>query len=221
MVWGTRRAAGGLLAAQLRAYAGSDAVVLGLTRGGVVVGHAVAETLHLPFDILVIHKLVEPGRLRRQLGVVAEPDHLVVHENRLRELGLPPGWLEETTIHGLGEVRRRATAYRRSRSRQILAGRPVIVVDDSAATGTTLLAAVQAIRVMEPRELVVAIPVAPLPVIEALRPQVDRVVCLATPAELIRGGIYYPQPGEVTDDEIQRLLEQRDPIITATRSPSA
>jgi hypothetical protein len=72
-------------------------------RGGVVVSHAVAETLHLPFDILVIHKNVEPGRSWRQLGVVAEPDHLVVHENRVRELGLPPGWLEETTVHGLGD----------------------------------------------------------------------------------------------------------------------
>lgn len=221
MPFETRRAAGALLAAQLRAYAGSDAVVLGMTRGGVVVGHTVAQTLHLPFDILVIHKLIAPGRSQRQIGVLAEPDQLVIHEDRLRALGLPSGWLEEVAVRGLADVRHRAAAYRRSHPRQILAGRAVIVVDDSAATGATLRAAVQAVRAAEPRELVVAIPVAPRPVVEALRPHVDRVVCLATPAALIWSDSHYPRPGEVTDAEIQRLLYPDEPVMVGLENRPA
>lgn len=215
----TRRDAGDLLAAELQAYAGSTAVVLGLTRGGAIVGHAVAGALHLPFDILVIHHIDGPGADQWQIAVVAEPDHVVVHESRVRELALPPDWLAEATAHGLGAVQRRATAYRRSGRRRTLAGRPVIVVDDSAATGATLRAAVQAVRAAGPGEIIVAVPVAPLPVIATLRPQVDQVVCLATPADLIREDVYYPQPSEVADDEIQRFLEQEPghPVMAGLR----
>lgn len=221
MAFETREAAGAQLATHLRAYAGSDAVVLGLTRGGVVVGHAAAQALHLPFDILVIHKFVAPGRSQRPVGVLAEPDHLVVHEDRLRALGLSSGWLEGEALRGLAEVRQRAAAYRRSGSRQILTGHPVIVVDDAAATGATLRAAVQAARASEPRELVVAVPIAPPSVIAALRPHVDRVVCLATPAEVIWGDSHYPRPGEVTDEEIQRLVQRVAPDIVALEIQAA
>lgn len=219
----TRHDAGSLLAVELQAYTGSDALVLGLTRGGVVVGHAVATALRLPFDILVIHPIDGPGAAQWQVAVVAEPDHLVVHENRVRELGLPPGWLADATTHSLGDLRRRATAYRQTRPRQTLAGRPVIVVDDSAATGATLHAAVRAVRAAGPRAIVIAVPVAPLPVIETLRPQVQQLVCLATPAELIRDEVYYPPPGTVPDDEIRRLLQTGagEPVMAGRRSPPA
>lgn len=217
----TRDDAGVLLAAELQAYTGGDALVLGLTRGGVVVGHTVATALHLPFDILVIHPIDGPGAAPWQVAVVAEPDHLVVHENRVRELGLPPGWLEDATTHGLGDLRRRATVYRQTRPRQTLTGRPVIVVDDSAATGATLHAAVRAVRAAGPREIIIAVPVAPLPVIETLRPQVQRLVCLATPADLIRDDVYYPPPDTVTDEVIQHLLEAGPGtmVIAGRRSP--
>jgi putative phosphoribosyl transferase len=203
-----RRAAGHLLAAQLRAYAGSDTVVLGISRGGMVVAHEVARALHLPLDVLVVHKINDPGRTHAPLGVVAEPHHLVVNRRRVRELGLDATWLEDAVAHGMREVSRRGAACRGARARQALAGRRVIVVDDSAGTGATVRAAVMAVRAMGAREIIVALPVAPRRVVEDLRARVERVVSPATPGDLIWHGIYYPHPGEVSDDDIRRLLEQ-------------
>lgn len=205
----SRRKAGRQLAADLREYEGSDAVVLGLSRGGVVVGHEIAQVLRLPFDVLVVHKIMEPGSPHRHIGVVAEPSHVAVQNARLRSLALAPEWLEDAVAHGVGEVRHRGGVYRGARARQELAGRHVILVDDSAATGTTLRAAVTAVQALGPRAIVVALPVAPRRVVAALQRQVNRVVCLAAPTELITYGIHYPTPGGVTDDEIRQLLEQR------------
>ena len=156
-----RRAAGRLLVAQVRAYAGSDTVVLGVGRGGLVVAHEVARALHVPLDVLVVHKIDEPGRSHAHLGVVAEPRHLVVNRQRLRELGLEATWLEGAVAQGVQEVNRRGAAYRGARARQMLAGHRVIVVDDAAATGATVRAAVRAVRAMGAREIIVALPVAP------------------------------------------------------------
>jgi putative phosphoribosyl transferase len=203
-----RRAVGRLLAAQVRAYAGSDTVVLGISRGGMMVAHEVARALHLPLDVLVVHKIEDPRRAHAHLGVVAEPHHLVVNRRRVRELGLEATWLEDAVAHGVREVNRRGAACRGARARQEVAGRRVIVVDDAAGTGTTVRAAVTAVRAMEAREIIVALPVAPPCVVEDLRARVDRVVCPATPGDLIWHGIYYPHPGEVSDDDICRLLEQ-------------
>ena len=203
-----RRAAGRLLAAQLRAYAGSESVVLGLSRGGLVVAHEVARTLHLPLDVLVVHKIDEPGRTHAHLAVVAEPHHLVVNRQRVRELGLEVTWLEDAVAHGVREVNQRGAACRGARARQALSGRRVIVVDDAAATGATVRVAVTAVRAMGAREIIVALPVAPRCVLGDLRARVDRVVCPATPGDLIWHGIYYPQRGEVSDDDIRRLLER-------------
>jgi putative phosphoribosyl transferase len=211
-----RRAAGRLLAAQLCQYAGKDGVVLGVSRGGAVVAHEVARALHLPLDVLVVHKIDEPGCTHAHLGVVAEPRHLVVNRQRLRALGLESTWLEGAVAQGVQEVSRRGAAYRGARAREKVVGRRVIVVDDAAGTGATLRAAVKAVRAMGPCEIIVAIPVAPRRVVEGLRPQVDRVVCLATPGDLIWHGIYYPQRGEVTDDDIGRLLKQE--AATAVRA---
>ena len=216
MSFENRRAAGRLLAAQLREYTGSDTVVLGISRGGMVVAHEVAHALHLPLDVLVVHKIDDPRRTHAHLGVVAEPHHLVVNRQRVRELGLEATWLEDAVAHGVQEVSRRGAACRGARARQALAERRVIVVDDAAGTGATVRAAATAVRAMGAGEIVVALPVAPPRVVEDLQARVDRVVCPATPGDLIWHGIYYPHPGEVSDDDICRLLEQeRSAVVLA------
>jgi putative phosphoribosyl transferase len=157
-----------------------------------------------------------PTHPHTHLGVVAEPHHLVVNRQRVRELGLEATWLEDAVAHGAQEVSRRGAASRGARARQALAERRVIVVDDAAGTGATVRAAVTAVRAMGAREIIVALPVAPPRVVEDLRDRVDRVVCPATPGDLIWHGIYYPHPGEVSDDDIRRLLEQgRSPAALA------
>jgi putative phosphoribosyl transferase len=208
MAFDNRRAAGCLLAQELRAYAGGDAVVVGITRGGVVVAAEVARSLHLPLDVLVTHKIVEPGQCHLHLGVVVEPTHLVVQRKRLCALALRPEWLDTVVAYGIREVRRRGAAIRTPCARLDLRGHPVIVIDDSAATGATLKAAVRAVRTLGARSVVVAVPVAPLAVLRALQRQVDRIVRLALPSELVYNAIYYPIPDEVSDEGIRDILHQ-------------
>jgi putative phosphoribosyl transferase len=203
-----RRAAGRLLVADLGAYASSDTVVLGITRGGLVVAHEVARLLHMPVEALVVQRIAEPGEPHLGLGAVAEPGHLVVSRRRLRALALTAAWLRQAVTHCLQEAERRATAYRGACPRREVAGCRVILVDDSAATGATLRVAVRAVRARGARQLVVAVPVAPTPVLDQLRGQVDRIVCPLSPADLIARGSQYPAPLELSDKEIRALLEQ-------------
>lgn len=212
MAFENRRAAGRLLAQapDLQALMDSDAIVVGITRGGIVVADEVAHALRLPLDALVVHKVAQPGQRHQHVGVVVEPAHVVVHRGQLQRLGLTAEWLDEAVAHGLREVQRRGTMIRSARARAELRGRPVIVVDDSAATGATLRAAARAVRALGARTVIVAIPVAPQAVIESLRPQVDQVVCLAMPGELIGADIYYPVAGEVSDADIRDILRRHE-----------
>lgn len=207
MTFKTRGEAGRQLAAQLHEYAGSDTVIEGMSDGGLTVAAAVAQALGLPLDVLVVHKIVEPGHTRTHLGVVAEPGHVTVNADRLTELAVTPEWWEDAVAWGETEVRRRGTLYRGQRERQDIAGRRVILISDAAGSGMTLRAAVEAIRAMGAREIIVALPVAPTAVVDAVRPLVARVVCLATPADLIHRGSHYPPADEIGDDAICRLLE--------------
>ena len=207
MSFETRQAAGRDLAVALRPYAHGDTVVLGISRGGLVVAAEVAHALRLPLDVLVVHKIVASGHTHTHLGVVAEPDHVVL--SRHKDNAAPDlAWLRDAIEHGIEDVHRRGGAYRAAHQRETLAGRRVIVVDDSAATGMTVRAAVQAARAAGAREIIVALPVAPSCVIDQVRPQVDQVVCLATPGHLIWHGLHYPSPQEIGDEEMSRLLEQ-------------
>lgn len=208
MTFEDRRSAGRLLAEHLRAYAGTDTVVLGITRGGVVVAHEVVRRLHLPLDALVVQRIAEPGERHLGLGAVAEQGHLLVSRRRLRALALSADWLRHAVAESIRDVRRREAALRGARQRREIAGRRVIVVDDSAATGATLRTAVKAVRALGAREIVVAVPVAPPRVLDRLRGQVDHLVCPATPAALIVQGIHYPAPLAMSDDDIRILLEQ-------------
>ena len=208
MTFEDRRAAGRMLAEHLRAYAGTDTVVLGITRGGVVVAHEVGRRLHLPLDALVVQRIAEPGERHLGLGAIAEQGHLVVSRRRLRALALSATWLRHAVAESIRDVRQREAALRGARQRQEIAGRRVIVVDDSAATGATLRTAVKAVRALGAWEIVVAVPVAPPHVLDRLRGQVDHLICPAMPAALIVQGIHYPAPLALSDDEIRILLEQ-------------
>jgi len=219
MTFATRREAGHQLAAQLQEYAGSDTIFEGLTDGGLTVAAEIADALRLPFDVLVVHKIVEPGHARTHLGVVAEPDHVTLNADRLRELEVAPAWLEEAVAWGATEVRRRGTLYRGQHARREIAGRRVIVVGDSAGTGLTLGAAVAAVRAMGAREIIVALPVAPAAVVDAVRPHVARIVCLTTPADLICQGLHYPPIDEIGDDAICRLLEDGHRTVAPLANP--
>jgi putative phosphoribosyl transferase len=165
-----RAEAGRLLAERLRAYAGrDDVVVLGLPRGGVPVAFEIARALDAPLDVFLVRKLGVPGHEELALGAIATGGTRVLNERLVESLGIPREWIEAIDAKEMRELERRERAYRGDRPPPDLTGRTVILVDDGLATGSTMLAAVQAVRQDEPERVVVAVPVAPAEVCAALR----------------------------------------------------
>ncbi len=199
---GSRQAAGQALVAQLRPYAAPDVVVLGVSRGGILVGLEVAGALGAPFEALAVRVIVDPQQPEHTAGVVVEPDYV--------EMSSPAGTLDQpdAAAEALEDVRRRGDLYRGGRERRGVAGRRVIVVSDAASTGMTLRGVVAATRARGAREVIVALPVAPPGVFAALHDLADGVIGLDVPADLIARKVHYPTPLELDDEEIARLVRQ-------------
>jgi len=199
---GSRQAAGQALVAQLRPYAAPDVVVLGVSRGGILVGLEVAGALGAPFEALAVRVIVDPQQPEHTAGVVVEPDYV--------EMSSPAGTLDQpdAAAEALEDVRRRGDLYRGGRERRDVAGRRVIVVSDAASTGMTLRGVVAATRARGAREVIVALPVAPPGVFAALHDLADGVIGLDVPADLIARKVHYPTPLELDDEEIAHLVRQ-------------
>jgi putative phosphoribosyl transferase len=204
-----RGGAGRELAALLGTYADrGDVVVLGLPRGGVPVAFEVARALRSLLDVFVVRKLGVPGHEELAFGAIASGGIRVVDRDLVDSLGLPPEWIEATAARELRELERREHAYRGDRPPPQLKGRTVVLVDDGLATGSTMLAAVTALRRNEPARLVVAVPVAAPEACDALRAVTDEVTCLFTPAALQAIGVWYEDFSQTTDTEVRTLLAQ-------------
>jgi predicted phosphoribosyltransferase len=204
-----RRAAGRALGERLALDPPADPVVLGLPRGGVLVAAEVAAALHAPLDVLVVRKLGLPWQRELAMGAIAVAGD-AVETVRIEHVLAPAGVDEETFIRvrdrELTELRRREAAYRGGRPPLPLAGRDVVVVDDGLATGATMQVAVVAVRRQQPRRLVVAVPVGSPRACEALRPDVDQLLCLQAPRSFRAVGQGYDDFAETTDDEVRAAL---------------
>jgi erythromycin esterase-like protein/predicted phosphoribosyltransferase len=199
--------AGRALAERLGAYARrDDVIVLGLPRGGVPVAFEVARALDAPLDVLVVRKLGVPGHEELAFGAIATGGMRVINKELVESLGLPLEWIEAIDARQRRELERRERTLRAQRPPPDLSGRTVIVVDDGLATGSTMTAAVQALRQEEPARIVVAVPVADPEVCEQLRSLADEVVCLQTPRPLGAVGQWYEDFSQTSDDEVRGLL---------------
>jgi erythromycin esterase-like protein/predicted phosphoribosyltransferase len=204
-----RAEAGRFLAEPLRKYAGrDDVVVLALPRGGVPVAFEVTGALDAPLDVFLVRKLGVPEHEELAFGAIATGGIRVVNKQLIEELDIPPEWIEAIDAKERRELERRERAYRQGRPPPDVAGRTVIVVDDGLATGSTMLAAVQAIRQDEPAKVVVAVPVADPDVCAGLRAVADEVVCLRTPQPLGAVGAWYEDFSQTSDDEVRDLLSR-------------
>jgi erythromycin esterase-like protein/predicted phosphoribosyltransferase len=216
-----RRHAGRLLAERLTDYAGrDDVVVLGLPRGGVPVAYEIARALDAPLDVFLVRKLGVPGHEEYALGAIATGGIRVLNTQLIESLNLPAEWIEAIDAKERRELQRREEAYRGDRPPPDVAGRTVIVVDDGLATGSTMLAALHAVRADEPARVVAAAPAGDPAVCEALRSAADDVVCALTPRPFQAVGAWYEDFSQTSDDEVRALLEQsrRPP---AARAPEA
>lgn len=204
-----RTEAGTLLAAKVEDFAGrDDVVVCALPRGGVPVASVLAQHLGARLDIVVVRKLGVPGREELAMGALASGGVIVREEEVIDSLGIDAATFERVVARELEELHRRERTFRGDRLPPSLAGRTVIVVDDGVATGSTVRAAVQALRQQQPARIVVATPVASQPALQLLRQVADEVRTVLAPAELVSIGSWYYDFTQTTDDEVRELLER-------------
>jgi len=202
-----RKAAGQTLAGLLADLRNQDdLLVLGLPRGGVPVAYEVALELDAPLDVYIVRKLGVPGHEELAMGAIASGDVRVLNENVILDFGIGKASIEAVAAMERRELHRRERLYRGTRPAPPIRERTVILVDDGLATGTTMLAAVQAIRQLAPREVIVAVPVAPREAPRAFESLVDRIACVETPARFYALGQWYEDFRPTPDEEVQVLL---------------
>lgn len=202
------RADGGRrLAAELAAYSGRrDVTVLGLPRGGVPVAYEVARAIQAPLDVFVVRKLGLPENEEFAMGAIASGGVRLVDYDVLRAYGVSDEAFARVAAQEQVELERREQQYRGDRPAPALAGRTVLLVDDGLATGSSMRAAVEALRAEGPAAIVVAVPVASADSCDAFRGLVDDIVCAATPEPFLAVGLWYEDFSQTTDDEVRDLL---------------
>jgi predicted phosphoribosyltransferase len=206
-VFPDRRAAGRTLARRLGHYAGKDGVtVLALPRGGVPVAYEVARALKAPLDIFVVRKLGVPGNEELAMGAIATSGVRILNDEIVDELALPRHVIDAVTEKEERELRRRERLYRGAGAPLQVNGRAVILVDDGFATGSTMRAAIRALRERRPARIVAAVPVGSLHACEAMSGEADEVVCATTPQPLFGIGHWYRDFAQTSDDEVRALL---------------
>jgi putative phosphoribosyl transferase len=201
-----RSTAGRQLAGLLEEYSGqSDVLVLGLPRGGVPVAFEVAQALHAPLDVMIVRKLGAPGQPELAIGAIAPGGVTVINEGVLAWFR-DPKTIELAEATERAELERREIAYRGRHLPLTLKDRVVILVDDGAATGSSMLAAVRAARNLEARKVVVAVPVASAHARRTLAKEADEVICVGTPLSFYAVGQWYEEFTQTTDEEVADLL---------------
>lgn len=211
MMFRDRTEAGRRLAQALSPHKGEGTIVLALPRGGVPVAVEVADALDAPLDLVMVRKIGAPGHSEYGIGAVvdgADPQ-IVIDEHTARMAGADAAYLEDTKSRELAEIERRRRAYLGDRAPLDVAGKTVIVVDDGVATGSTAKAALRALKKAGAARRILAVPVAPIETVEALREEADEVVALTTPYPFHAVGLYYENFDQTTDAEVVEALSRR------------
>jgi putative phosphoribosyl transferase len=209
MVFKNRRDAGRQLAARLSTYADEgEVVVLGIPHGGVPVAFEVAQALHAPLDVFLSSKLGVPGNEELAFGALADKGGRVLDQSIIRALGITPEQIQQITESTEHELREQAQLYRKTRPALTVEGKTVILIDDGIATGSSIYAAIQALRQMNPRRLVIGVPVAPPSTCSWLRTKVDALVVLYAPVQFQAVGEFYSDFSQTSDQEVIDLLDQ-------------
>ena len=209
-----RREAGRVLAGYLNAYAHrQDVVVLALPRGGVPVGFEIASALHAPLDVFVIRKLGVPWHQELAMGAIASGGVRVINDEVVHMLRVPAAAIDQVVDEEQRELERRERLYRDDQPFPDISGKVAILVDDGLATGSSMRAAVRALRQHHPARIVIATPVGAPDTCAAFRDEVDEVVCAMTPEFFQAVGLWYEQFDQTSDQEVRDLLAQRTQLL--------
>jgi putative phosphoribosyl transferase len=209
MLFRDRTEAGQVLASRLVTYANRPGVlVLALPRGGVPVAFEVAQALNAPLDVFLVRKLGVPGREELAMGAIASGGVRVLNEDVVQALGISPEVIEAVAATELQELMRRERLYRGNRPVPEVRGRTIILVDDGLATGSTMRAAVAALRRRGPFRIIVAVPVGSAETCTEFRGEADEIVCARTPEPFYAVGQWYEDFTQTTDEEVRDILHR-------------
>jgi putative phosphoribosyl transferase len=186
-------------------------IVLGLPRGGVPVAFEVARALDAPLDVFLVRKLGAPGHEELAMGAIASGGVVVVNDDVVRALKIAPEDVMAEVENEREELTRRESTYRNGRPPLDVRGKTVILVDDGLATGSTMRAAVTALRQKEPERIVVAVPVGAASTCEEFRVIADECVCVIAPENFRAVGLWYDDFSQTSDDEVCDLLTRAAP----------
>ena len=203
-----REDAGRRLAKRLARYQGENPVIFALPRGGVPIGYEVAHALKTPLDVFIARKLGAPNQPELGIGAVAQDGTLVLNERIVEAIGVSKEYVRCIAVEEIEEAQRRLKLFRGERPEPEVRERTAILVDDGIATGVTTWAAIVALRRRDPRRLVLAVPVCAAQPAESLRGEVDKLICLEAPSDLMAISIWYQHFEQTSDEEVIELLER-------------
>jgi putative phosphoribosyl transferase len=212
--------AGRRLASALEPYRDDDVVVYALPRGGAPVAAPIAQALHAPLTLALVRKIGVPDQPEVAMGAIADVGApvLVRNEDVIAAAGVNERIFEQARAREAGELARRRMAYLAGRAPVSPRGRTAIVVDDGVATGATTRAALRALRALDPKRLVLAVPVAPLDTLAALQTEADEIICLYPREDFAAIGVFYEDFSQVSDAEVIALLDAASASTGAARA---
>ena len=210
IIFKNRKEAGQKLAEALKSYGAEKPIILAMPRGGVVVAYEIAKALNAPLDVIVSRKIGAPLQPEYAIGAIAPGDIGVFNEEAISSLGITKAEIEILITHEKKEMERRIKLYRGDKPPLDLKDKVVIIVDDGVATGQTALVAIRSVRKMQPKKIVFACGVGAQDSMELLRQEADEVISLNVPKTFYAVGQWYQDFGQVTDEEVLRLLNEAE-----------
>ena len=213
MKFRNRIEAGNLLAERLAENRYSSMIVLGIPRGGVILGDIVAKKLGADFDIVIPRKLGAPENEELAIGAVMEDGTAYINTYIVNALRIPENYIQNERLRQVSEIRRRSTAYRKHDLSYNITGKNAIIVDDGIATGATVIASARWARKHHPSTLTIAVPVAPSQTVDVLEQECDSVIVLHMPHDFGSVGQFYEEFGPVSDEQVTQIMRSRGLLL--------
>ena len=213
-----RTEVGRLLAEKIHKMGIVNPIVLAIPRGGVPVAKEIALEIHAPLDLVITRKIGFPGQPEFAIGAVTQEGEIIFDEHTVRTLAVSNEYLKKEAAIQTEEIHSRLERYRGKRPYPTLAGMDVIIVDDGIATGNTVLAAIESVRLKKPRSITLAVGVAPRDTLRKLSSKADSIVCLDTPEPFYAIGEFYASFEQVEDEEVRQALREvnsrKHPVVS-------